>query len=271
MNNPTNRLKVPIGLFKQANKKKLMNVIKFYYRIKSLKIDGCFLNSTFVNEICIKQFNLSYNTSRKYKKLLLDNKLAFLKDKHLCLISYDKLWESLNVEKINDRYKLIYTTFESFDVDVHLQEIKFNLKKQEIKIKEKYLKKELKADTVKNANKNLKRILLSKLDSSISKRIKEGFDTIRTNLNSNLNINYQITLTCKKVAEIFGLNSDVQGWKIIKSMVYINKIRSIAQKPLIISKDIPTNILKRLNLDSSFFLTSTNVLMKRLPNLISVV
>ena len=129
MNSPLTRVKVPISLYKKANQAKILNVVKFYYRVKSLSIQGCYSNSKFI-QICMDSLNVSYNTAKKYKTLLLKNKFAYLKQDHFYLISYDSLWEKLNVEKFNDRYKIIYTQFHEIDQKVYLEEIKYNLKRQ---------------------------------------------------------------------------------------------------------------------------------------------
>ena len=98
-----------------------------------------------------------------------------------------------------------------------------------------------------------------------------GFNSIRKNLSSLLEINFQITLTCKKVADLLGYKSAIQGHSIIHQLRYKGLLTSTLQRPLFIAKNVSQKIFRSLNLDSSFFLTTNNILLKRLPNLIKLI
>lgn len=265
------RIKVPIGLYKIANENNLLNVLKFYYKLKTLTVHGAFKENDFIN-ICKDNLYISYNTAKKYKTLLIKNKFVFIKDNHIHLISYDKLWDLLNVPKFNDRYKLIYTSNENFDNDIILAEIKFNLKKQEKKLQNKYINNELNLslDTATNAkNKKLRKVLLCNMNSKLN--ISKQFQKIQTNLDSLLDINFQITLSCKGVANILGFKSQSKGHWMIKRMISLNKINSVAQRALLIAKNVSKIAFNSMQLDSSFFLTKNNNLMKFLPNLLTII
>lgn len=269
MNSPLFRLKVPYGLYGQANKKGLLSVVKFYYKLKSLRIDGCFLESEFI-ELCQDNLFVSYNTAKKYKNLLISNQFAYIRDNHLCLVRYDSLWEKLEVQKNkNGFFKLMYVSLANFESEIQYNEICLNLKNQAGTLRIKHLRRELKTDTVKNANRNLKKILSAEL-SSAKMNLARQIESIRQKLSSILEVNYQVTLTCKKVAEIFGFKSATQGRSIIRSMVSIGKIRSTSQNIVFVAKNVNKHILKSLNLDSSFFIYK-NVLLKRLPNMITLI
>lgn len=269
MNTPIDRIKVPFGLIKIANEKKLLNVVKFYYGLKSLTIHGCFLDVDFIRT-CQQHLLISYNTAKKYKATLLKNKFAIKKDSHFYLVSYDKFWKELGVEKEGKQFKLIYTSMNNFQDDIYLAEIKRNLRKQETTLQDKYIKQELKADTVKNASKGLKNALIKQLSYKSNELLEKQISTIRESLTSKLNINYQITLSCQKVANLFGFKSCVQGHFILKRLLSLNRISIMPQKSIKIASKITNRIFKILNLDTSFFLTSQNVLFKRLPNIISM-
>lgn len=250
-NNPSVRIKVPFSLYKKANQRKLMPIIKYYYRVKSLRIDGCFNDRKLIN-ILIDQLKVSYNTARKIRLSLLNNNFAYLKDNHFYLISYEKLWLLLEVDKIDNSYKLIYTTNNKIDRHVYLAEIKYNLEKQQENLDKKYLSKKLHTDAEK--------------DQALQKQ----FDLIRKKLTSKVNINNQVTLTCHRTAKIFGLKSYVQGHRILRMMVYSKKLKCDRQRALMIKENVSNDEFEHLHLDQSFFLTSDNVLKKRLPNLISI-
>lgn len=271
MKKDLNRIKVPISLFKIANENGLLHVLKFYYNVKTLTIHGAFKDIDFINIIKDHLF-VSYNTAKKYRSLLLKNQFAFIKDKHIHLISYDKLWELLNVTKFNDRYKLIYTNIENFENDICFAEIKFNLKKQEKNLQKKHINKELGycLDAETNAkNRKLKKALLYNMNCK--SKIQEQFKKIQTQLDSLLDINYQITLSCKGIAQILGFKSGSMGHSIIKRLISLNCLKSVAQRALKIANNVSKNAFNYMQLDSSFFLTKNNVLMKFLPNLITII
>lgn len=263
--NPTVNIKVPFGLYKSANESKLLPLVKFYYRLKELTIHGSFKKEKFA-QFCKDNTGISLNSCKKHIKNLLQNNFAIIQNNQICLVSYDKLWALLNIQKEkNKSYKIIKTTSTTFITDIYKEEIRNSLKKQEAETKKKFIKYEL--DAGQNAKPSLKKYFSKAFHKLKDVCLQKQQKIIQQTLSSKQVFNRQITLTCKSIAKLFGYNSPMKGHYIQNLLSDIGILRIEKQRHLKVS-NATIQMFKSLNLDSSFYFHN-NSIYKVLPNLIS--
>lgn len=187
-------VKVPEGIVKKSNQLGLLNELVFFYKLKSMKIEGEFT----IQEIA---FSLNLSNSYIYKMVSRLKGLNWIKqDKEdkIRLIKYDNLFEYFKydlklkvteniIRKGNFKIFKISTKFINDLISIiAYHEIKFNLQKQ------KY-----------TANKKSLMQKKATLDASIN--IK-GKDVKR--------VNWDITLSARGISRIMGFSSSSMGFKI---------------------------------------------------------
>lgn len=266
--NPTTVLKIPKGLYKEANVKGVKTQLLFYYRLKQLKVDGSWRKKGVVG-LLVEDLKITAKIIRKRIEELKE--LGWIREagNYYELVSYDKMWSSIGIE-VNDKKRFSLIKIDShlnFQQQIYYQEIKQCLKKQEREIKKNYIKKRFGVDAAKNKR-------LMKVVKVRSKDLQEAIyhqqQIIRQSLSSFVEYNFENTITCLKTAQLLGYKTAMQGWLIQKELETegILKVQSRKHSPLFVNQ-INKQAFKKLNLDNSFFLTKEGYLFKNLPNLLT--
>lgn len=101
--NPTSQLKLPKGVFKAASNRSVLSELRFYYKLKCLKIDGCFKRGNILKPIAGKLHVSQSTVSRAICKLIKAQFAFYDNDRNLCLAKYDTVWQALglNTEAIS--------------------------------------------------------------------------------------------------------------------------------------------------------------------------
>ena len=273
INTPSKILKIPKAFYKKANESKLLPEVLFWYSLKTINSEG-YLKVSLIKS----KTNLSY--SRIMQLLQSLERLGFIKRNRGCLwlCSYNKIWKhfkynlkGLNLIKIPvDNTIDIANLIQYYEVKNKLNQIQKKLPKKYIEL----LKEigEIKSDTVKHQKAQLI------FQKDIKRARKYYYESIRTNLSSQSDYNFESTLTCKKIADMFGYNSAKQGYLIQqklqdKGLLHIINTKSSPNKRrLFISSSMnDTNHRKLISsineYDSSFFYCN-KYLFKQLPNVL---
>jgi biotin operon repressor len=258
MNNPTKYLKVPEGLIKKCNEQKLLKEVMFYYMLKSLTIEGRIYKGRVSSSLISKLGIAEGSVWRKIKQLLTK---GFLKDEgnYYQLISFDSLWEELGYSMdlkygklyrgketvINRQRKGSFKIFKISTSDISnlyyyicYEDIKLNLQRQSYavlkhvrdliksgklklsKAMQKTILKRVKINDIKSFR-YLNHLLLS-LDESCLKWFKMGIS--------------DITLSCKKIADMFGLKTPISGWE-IERRLEVMKLLKVKTRKYFVSGD----------------------------------
>lgn len=267
-NNPTVLLKVPENSFARCNQQGVLKDYLIYLKLKAQCIDGAFICDQW-HTICTT-LNLSVTMLRKYIKRLKDLGWLIKQEKHYQLISYDKLWKQLGYQ-LKDTcgikgfkiFKIDTTNLNQLDLKIIVKEIKTNFLKQEASI--------IKAQKKKIASTTDSVSIARKL----CKNLRKSFDRKRYfkyQLSSIRNhklplINFDITLTCAKLALLLGYKTAMSGYY-IEQRLKSEELASIVNRKLLIMRNIPYVVYQSLGLSSCYSYKEGN-LYKQLPNLIS--
>jgi len=182
--NPTYSIKVPEGLIKRSNDRSLLTPLQFYYRLKVLKIDGCF------NGISTIKVDLS--KPALYKNINWLIKLGWLKrdGEKLSLISYDKLFAYFKYDlKIKQNKKVIRRgSFKIFKIaSKHINKLLIYITNEEIKL-----------------NIARQKHVVKKKLSLIQKK----------HIGKNIKADLKTTLSVRGISRILGFSSPSMGYKI---------------------------------------------------------
>ena len=123
---------------------------------------------------------------------------------------------------------------------------------------------EIKSDTVKDQ--------IAKQIFNETRAKQYYYGDIRTNLSSQSKYCFENTLTCKKISEMFGYTSGMQGYLIQQNLMKLNLIFIENNRKLFISSKMNSNyhrkIVHNINETDTSFFYSGNCLIKQLPNIL---
>lgn len=272
-NNPTLLLKVPETAYKIANEKGILDEFIFYYELKSLNPQGYFPRGS--GSALIKdKLKISESTlRRKLKKL---EKLTWIRrvNANILLTNYDHFWITLGLDPHTVKIKLHkLTPGENFIDNLFFEEIKLNLKRQNHLLFENYVKNELSDNGVQHPeymHKQKLAIIVRKLKPYISKGLHDSHRNQLRYFKKHLRYkktNFDVTLSCKGISNLFGYKSDSQGYIIQQKLKTCNKIK-ITKRCLLINKSFSGK--GYIELPKSFFVRG-NHLYKQLPNMITII
>jgi DNA-binding Lrp family transcriptional regulator len=272
--NPTILLKIPEGAYKSANEKGILDELLFYYDLKSLNPHGFFSRGS--GSILIKdKLNISESTLRRNLKKL--EKLTWIKriNANILLTNYDHLWITLGLDPHKEKIKIHKLAPDGNLIkNLFFEEIKLNLKRQKHKLFENYVKNELSDNGVNKhpeyMHKSKLAIIVRKLKPYIQKSLKDGHLKQLRYFKKHLQYkgtNFDVTLTCKGIACIFGYKAESQGYIIQQQLKNCNKI-TITKRCLLINKSFHGK--GYVELPKSFFIKGKH-LYKQLPNMITII
>jgi len=254
-NNPTIILKVPEGIVRKANEVGVLSNLLFYYKLKSIKIDGFFKIETAIKEI---QAYTKLSIPNIYKQI---NALRYLKwikkDKTgYSIINYDSLFEkmgySVELKEIGDTGAFRKGTFKIFKVlSAHLdkfityiayEEIKLSLNRQRYRLKKK-LGQDSRFDALIQKQKMEFKLWNDGFWSSLTK-----FESIKEQINrylgDNKSINLDITLSTRGISRILGFKSSSKGYRIEKELEKL-KLIQIIKRNIVFDNTYDFNVLRR--------------------------
>ena len=255
MNNPTFILKVPEGLVKKANERGVLNDIIFWYKLKSLKIEGKLYKQDLINKLS-KQFNFSF--SYIYKKIQKLIKLGYIKEYKLYyqLIKYDNLFAMLGFgvrdkfsygfinnykESIKFKiFKIQSNQLNNFIENISYEEIKLNFERQAFQ-------------AIKKIKQN-KNSLLKTIPKSVLNGVKlKSLNSINLFYNYFIGLNkekfwnkesdYDITISCLSLSKLLGYNSSQTGFSILYKLEKLGLLFIKTRKVLIEANDYFAKIL----------------------------
>jgi hypothetical protein len=266
-NTPLNRLKIPVLAYQKANKAGILPAVLFYYELKRLTVEGYFGGTRYV-EFIRRRTGLAPATIYRGFALLAKAGLACRETGKISLVSYDKLFSLLGLQIGGKGGARLLKVAATGNVEDNWQaaEIGNNLAAQQAALEHKYvLALTGKRDTDKAPSRRLK------------KRLLEGFDRL-TGLNNFLGdilnspraaVHCDVSLTCLKVAQLFGYTSATKGHQIERRLEAAGRL-SVETRVLTVLENFSRETFFSLRLqDSSFFLRAGR-LVKQLPNLLKV-
>lgn len=282
---PETKLKFLSGSYKRANEMGMLNEFLAYYKLKQINKEGYIsLKRGYITKISYL-LNCSRGHSyviieklirRKILKRRYDNNSNLLGYE---LISYNKLWEFLgfNTQKRTGDMKIITVSSMTGKIieEYQAREISYDLKKQCNAVFRKNTHVFYQANKKNSDTDNIPYSFKKKKSRKFSHLtyIKKNEKSIRIMTNYPDN-NFEITLSCKGTAELFGYSSSMQGHKLLKKLEKINFISITKNKTLLLSKDISPSLLDELKISGDKFWNNcfgyNNYLFYRKPNLINV-
>lgn len=273
--NPTHRIKILKGSYKVANENDVLNEFKFYYQLKQLKIDGFFKRG----ELQSYSDVLGCSTATISRKLTKLRNVGFIRKVKggFQLLSYDAFWERLGYDLSDSKnFQIIKVSSKiDFEWELYSKEIQISLKNQERKVIKNHIYKETDRNPdTENVPRNLQKALKRKFSHKIA--LRRNLQDIRKTLTLP-EINYDITLSCQGVANLFGYVSSKQGSIIEKELQKRGLLKIVKRPALYISKDIDRNsfnILKKENeynpVVSKLFMTERGIVMMKRCNFLEV-
>lgn len=272
-NDPTKVIKVPSNSFRIANENCELKNYVFWLKLKSLNVEGVIVRGTIAQTA--KYFGLGISMFRNYLKRLLD--LGWLvKDKLTYqIISYNKLWHKFGFEFKKNGKGLVKETIFKIDVNqldqlenqIIVHEIKKNFKQQEKQIEKKYAAQYISSDT---GSTKIKKQLISKINYKRCNFYQ--FINVRKNFmlsKSVLKINFDISISCLKLAQLLGYQTAMSGHLIEQRLQKYGYIE-VKNRKLLVIRNITQDAFNNLDLPSNFLYRNGN-LYKQLTNSISFV
>lgn len=277
MNSPLIRLKVPQGLVKKANQLKVWNDVLFYYKMKSLRVEGSFHKSEVV-KVVSGRFGYSEPSIWRKLRKLIDLGYVFKVGDHYCLVSYDVLFKKLGFTLVETKKKkrsgFPIFRIESRDLNnfldyIGLEEIKSSFFRQRKSLKSSEhigLIQNHSLETFKQMfrKSNINQKIDSLLDlKSLSYLIAKGVQDV------SLKQNLDITISCFGISRLLGFLSPSTGYAIERRLEELGLIQIRRRKflvecnPLLVEKvyqslkHIPNFILK----ENKVYLIYTNELL----------
>ncbi len=254
-------LKVPQNLIQVANQKKQLNIVMFWYCVKSLNRQGS-VSKTDFPALCVLS-GLSEQSVHKNLLKCVKLGIAFRNGLDYGLCKYDALWEFLGYHIPETRLKVFYNGYKQPILEVSLKEVaeakvslkdyvsyqvlKSNVRNQEYVVKEKLRKSLLDAGY---RCKVVRRILKNLTLNKVSKIIQQQFT----------GINFTITLSYKRISELCGYQSIKSAYDLVQRLKNAKFIK--VKRRIVKSTDYPNS--------SSYFIFKYKV-YKSLPNLYSFI
>lgn len=246
-----------------------LKALSVFYPLKFIYEGGVILNVSRRYSELSKFLEISESNLRNKIKFLRENGLIEVKDNNLFFISFNKIQKKFKIRTYKN-HKLEYKKPKDFYIFLKTVVIKENYEKQEYKLKQRIINKELKKFGTIQA-KSIRNKIRKKISSNISflteqNKKREPLYSLDNNYKKNT-INAEITLSRNKIAELFGRKSKSSGTR------FVSKVKS---KGLVIKDEkrinrILTNtsnkIIHSLELSSSYFIFK-KCLYQRLSNVL---
>lgn len=255
-NNKPLILKIPEGLVKKANQQGILNEVIFWYKLKSINIEGK-LEKNKLFYFLSQEFNLSFSAVWKnFNKLLKLNCIIEYKD-YYQIIKYDEFFSIIGFG-IRDKFsygfingyneiikikifKIINTDLKHFLEYIIYEEIKLNFQRQAYQILQKIKQnKEFLLQSI--PKKTLNEIKLNNINSFnlinyylIDQNKNEKF-WIKEN-------DYDITISCFGLSKLLGYTSSQTGFAFLRKLRDLNLIFIKTRKILIEINDYFAKIL----------------------------
>lgn len=275
--NPTICIKILKGSYKVANENGILDEFLFYYELKGLRIDGFFKRGTIQNY----SEQLGRSKGNIYSKLTKLVNAGFIRKgrKGHQLISYDDFWKKLGFdlsERINFKVIKIRTVKGTeFKYELFSNEIDYNLKSQE--------KRAIKGHIYKEAERNPDTdIMPSKISRSLKKKfshklaLRKQYLDIRGSMNYT-DVNYDFSLSCQGVANLFGYGSAMQGHFIKKELVKRGLLKVTKRPAVFITNNVDRNTFNNIQVEypdhpvwSKCFMTNEGVVLLKRPDLLEI-
>lgn len=265
MFNPTILLKIPQTAYRRANQNGILNEFLFYCCIKSINVQGFIRRGEIINLIKNKTGLSESNIRLKITQLEKLSWLSRCQNGSISLCKYDNVWKCLDIVKENKDgqkiFKIKSGTFQQIREGIEIEEIRDCLKKQSLKIRSSITRK-LREDTEQKPS----------VSSKIIKKILKNMDypklfllQLKNILKKPYNsINFDISLSCLAVAQLFGYSSTMQGHNIEKRLKESGLL------------EITNRIVPLIKSDGKYlppgcFRAKNGIIMKQLPNKIVVI
>jgi hypothetical protein len=270
---PTKLLKVPEGAYRMANQKGVLHEFLFYNQIKSLNPQGYFSRGSGIKFI---KDSLKISDSTLYRNLKKLEKLTWVKrvNGNAIVTNYDHIWITLGLDPHKEKIKIHKVLpGDRFIETLLLEEIKLNLKRQKQKMFVNHVKQELFNDDVQHPEymqKSKFDMLVRKLKPYVTKHLKQCHRDQLRYFKKHLHYkgpNFDITLTCKGISQLFGYIAESQGY-IIQQLLKNCNLITITRRSLLINKNFKGK--GYVELPKSLYVKGKH-LYKQLPNLISVI
>ncbi len=241
-------MKVVQFAYKKANELGILKEFLFYYDLKSINIQGFLPRGQVISQIKSKT-NLSEATINRRISALHKLGWIIISKSGISLRKYDIVWKTLKITKLQYDGQRIFKIDSrgKFQSLIELEEIKSCLTGQAFQIKRK-----VSEDTEKSQDKLVKKFGFPKMFKLILKQVfdKDAF----------LNINFDVNVSCQKVALLLGYSSAMQGHLIEKKL---------AQEGLIVVKNRYRFINSSgniKNIPKGCFVSKNFKIIQQLPN-----
>ncbi len=262
--NPTLYVKVPQFAYKKANEKGLLNEFLFYCCIKSINIQGYLKRGELVELIKNKTGLSESNIRLKITKLEKLSWLSRCQNSSVKLSKYDVVWKCLDIvkEKGDEQkvFKIQSGTLQQIREGIEIEEIRACLRKQTLTVRASITRK-LSEDTERKPS------VLSKIIKKILKKMdysKLFLLQIKNILKKPYNsINFDISLSCLAVSQLFGYKSPMQGYNIEKRLKD-SGLLSVTRRVIHLGKGTGKY------LPAGYFCTKNGTVMRQLPNMLVV-
>jgi hypothetical protein len=262
-----NRLKIPLSAYRIANKAGILPAVLFYYELKRLTVEGYFGGRRYVDFIR-QRTGLAPATIYRGFAALVAAGLARREAGKIWLVSYDRLFCALGLQiggKEGVRLLKVGTAGRVED-NWQTAEIAHNLASQQAALAHKYVLAQTgKKDTDKAPSKKLRKRLLAGFDrlGALNNFLGDILNSPRADVHADL------SLTCRKVAALFGYSSATKGHQIERRLQAAGRLL-VEPRSMVVLPQLSKGEFLSLRLqDTSFFLRAGQ-LVKQLPNLLSV-
>lgn len=226
-----NFLKVPEGAYRNANLCGLLTEFKFYYRLKLINEEGCFIKSPFLVNKLMSVTGYSNSYIRTILKKLV--KAGFLVERKDCyqLISYNKLWKQLGISSVWNShrgrigsfkiFKINKNEIDTFEEAVALEELRLNFFRQKYWIKK---------DKPKKPRKPTKKEMVGRSPKTVVERLTEikskcFLNDIQYGVRK---ANPEVEISTLTFAQLLGFNTSSKGHQLqqkLKSSVLIHIVK----------------------------------------------
>jgi hypothetical protein len=243
----------------------LLRSYAIFLRLKSLYVGGCIHNyRSRYDELALK-LKISPSTLRNSISFLKNKKFAISKDKHLWLISTDKVSEHFGVNK-GQGYRL--NADEPIEYKIQTLAIHENINKQNEAIKTRFINAELESvyGTVKNIQFRVIKRLRKHLSSLTMKEIKKRIYHQPAKFKG---ISAHATLSRSGIANLLGYKNKSSGSRLVKKLVGFGFLKDLKTMHSVFISKISEFAFRKLHLNGPYYWKFGKV-FKAKPNSIHV-
>lgn len=270
------KVKLCRGLIKNVQEAGLTKQLDFYLKLKGITVTGRLFQRNFVLLVGEKTGDSRATIYRKLRTILQCGFASRDTNGDIILLSYDKLFDRFGFSKKKENLIIFKVNAETPWEEAAKIELSINLKHQDFITYQKHVKHKYGCTEVTS----------EKLFGKLKKKERKSYNSDKLfNLQKSRAIaqrdievfkkpavNYDVTLTCKTIANVLGFKSKSSGWRVLNSLEKLNML-DVERRP-----DIFTGIemnkdnfrLVREDLGSSFYLRSGKV-FKRSSNKVKII